>query len=52
MIVLYDQGEGYQQQQPITFLQRKLNESAKSERKQLKTLLRVNCVSYVDPITF
>ena len=36
----------------IPFLQRKLNESAKQERKQLKALLQVNCVSHVDPITF
>ena len=36
----------------IPFLQRKLNENAKNERKQLKALLRVNCVSHVDPITF
>ena len=36
----------------ITFLQRKLNEDAKSETKQLKALLQVNCVSHVDPITF
>ena len=36
----------------IPFLQRKLNESAKQERKQLEALLQVNCVSHVDPITF
>ena len=36
----------------IPFLQRKLNESSKNERKQLKALLQVNCVSHVDPITF
>ena len=36
----------------IPFLQRKLNESAENERKQLKALLQVNCVSHVDPITF
>ena len=36
----------------IPFLQMKLNESAKQERKQLKALLQVNCVSHVDPITF
>ena len=36
----------------IPFLQRKLNESAKNETKQLKALLQVNCVSNVDPITF
>ena len=36
----------------ITFLQRKLNEDAKSETKQLKALLQVNCVSHVDPITY
>ena len=36
----------------IPFLQRKLNESAKKEAKQLKSLLQVNCVSHVDPITF
>ena len=33
-------------------LQRKLNESVKKERRQLKALLQVNCVSHVDPITF
>ena len=32
----------------ISFLQRKLNENAKNERKQLKALLQVNCVSHVD----
>ena len=36
----------------ITFLQRKLNEDAKNETKQLKALLQVNCVSHVDPITY
>ena len=36
----------------IPFLQRKLNESAENERKQLKALLQVNYVSHVDPITF
>ena len=36
----------------IPFLQRKLNESAKNETKQLKSLLQVNCVSHVDPITY
>ncbi len=36
----------------IPFLQRKLNESAKDETKQLKALLQVNCVSHVDPITY
>ena len=36
----------------IPFLQRKLNESAKDQKKQLKALLQVNCVSHVDPITF
>ena len=36
----------------IPFLQRKLNESVKNERRQLKALLQVNCVSHVDPITF
>ena len=36
----------------IPFLQKKLNESAENERKQLKALLQVNCVSHVDPITF
>ena len=35
----------------IPFLQRKLNEDRKIERKRLKALLQVNCVSYVDPIT-
>ena len=35
----------------IPFLQRKLNESKKIERKRLRALLQVNCVSYVDPIT-
>ena len=35
----------------IPFLQRKLNENIKIERKRLKSLLQVNCVSYVDPIT-
>ena len=34
----------------IPFLQRKPNESAKNETKQLKALLQVNCVSHVDPI--
>ena len=36
----------------IPFLQRKLDESAKQERKQLKAMLQVNRVSNVDPITF
>ena len=35
----------------IPFLQRKLNENNKIERKRLRALLQVNCVSYVDPIT-
>ena len=35
----------------IPYLQRKLNESNKIERKRLRALLQVNCVSYVDPIT-
>ena len=35
----------------IPFLQRKLNESIKLERKQRKALLQVNCVSYVGSIT-
>ena len=35
----------------IPFLQRKLNENIKMERKRLKALLQVNCVSYVDSIT-
>ena len=35
----------------IPFLQRKLNQSVKNERKQFKALLQVNCVSHVYPIT-
>ena len=35
----------------IPFLQRKLNDSAKIENKQLRALLQVNCVSNVDSIT-
>ena len=35
----------------IPFLQRKLNQSVKYERKQFEALLQVNCVSHVDPIT-
>ena len=36
----------------MPFLQRKLNESLKVEKEQLKALLRVNCVSNVDSITY
>ena len=43
------------QKSAIPFLQKKLNESVNIERKQQKklksSLLRVNCVSYVDSIT-
>ena len=35
----------------IPYLQRKLNESINMERKQIKALLQVNCVSHVDSIT-
>ena len=35
----------------ILSLQRKLNMSFNTEKRQLKALLQVNCVSYVDPIT-
>ena len=35
----------------IPFLQRKLNENLQMEKKQLRALLRVNCVSNVDSIT-
>ena len=60
LVVLHDQGEGYHvnhanteryRNSSIPFLQRKLNENRKIERKRLKALLQVNCVSYVDPIT-
>ena len=36
----------------MPFLQRKLNENFKVEKKQLTALLRVNCVSNVDSITY
>ena len=35
----------------IPSLQRKLNMSFNTEKRQLKALLQVNCVSHVDPIT-
>ena len=36
----------------IPFLQRKLNENLQVEKQQLNSLLRVNCVSNVDSITY